>query len=188
MPAPDDLLPGVLGTAHSSMLVCVLVLRRAAPGALGLGPGPRWAWGAALAAVPMFLALSATWAWFLEVAGWGFEPQQMLAVLSEATHTERMVVLGYGAVGAPLVEELVFRGFLLPPLERRAERSGAIVAAGAVFGLVHLSDPAAVLPLVVLGTGLAWLRVRCGSVWPGVGVHVLNNAIALGVSLNAVAP
>jgi len=185
MPDASALVPGVLGTAHASVMVSVLVLRRARGGPLGLGGAPPWAWGAAIAAVPLFLAVSASWAWLVEALGWGFEPQHLLMALSDAPLHDRIAILGYGAVGAPLVEELLFRGFLLPPLERHAGRTSAIVAGGAAFGVVHLTDPIAVVPLVILGVGLAWLRMRSGSIWPGVAVHVTNNAIALWVGLHA---
>lgn len=186
IPEPDALVPGVLGTAHASLLVAILVLRRGAGAELGCTTAPpRWAWGAALAGVPLFLALSASWAWVVELLGWGFEPQHLLSILADAPWSDRAVVLGYGALGAPLVEELMFRGFLLPPLQRRAGDVGAIVAGGTLFGLVHMTDPFAVVPLVALGVGLSWLRLRTGSIWPGVVVHVANNTIALVVSLTA---
>jgi membrane protease YdiL (CAAX protease family) len=53
------------------------------------------------------------------------------------------------------------------------------VLSGLLFGLAHASDPVAVMPLTVLGIGLAVLRLRSGSVVPGLAVHVVNNLIAL---------
>jgi membrane protease YdiL (CAAX protease family) len=82
---------------------------------------------------------------------------------------------------APVVEELTFRGLgysLLEPLGRWA----AILWIGVAFGLAHGLVEA--LPiLIVFGAALALIRARTGSVYPGMIVHGLFNAIALIVSV-----
>lgn len=80
------------------------------------------------------------------------------------------------AVVTPLEEELVFRGVVFAGLRARWGGGVAAAASALVFGLVHL--PAVVLP-TVLGVVLAVLFARTGSLWPGVLVHALNNAVAL---------
>jgi membrane protease YdiL (CAAX protease family) len=85
------------------------------------------------------------------------------------------------AVVAPIVEELVFRGAgfsLLAPYGQGT----AIVGVGILFGLVH-GLLAGLVVLVVFGIALAWLRARTDSVYPGMVVHGLFNAIALVVSV-----
>jgi membrane protease YdiL (CAAX protease family) len=57
----------------------------------------------------------------------------------------------------------------------------AAALSGAVFGLLHYTDPDSigVVPqLAVLGVLLAWLYERTGSLWPPILLHVVNNAIA----------
>jgi membrane protease YdiL (CAAX protease family) len=82
-----------------------------------------------------------------------------------------LVVIG------PFVEEATFRGLgysLLAPFGSVL----AIVSTGVLFGLAHGLVEA--LPvLVALGIGLAYLRARTDSIYPGVAVHALFNAIAL---------
>jgi membrane protease YdiL (CAAX protease family) len=82
---------------------------------------------------------------------------------------------------APVVEELTFRGLgysLLEPLGRWA----AILWIGVAFGLAHGLVEA--LPiLIVFGAALALIRAQTGSVYPGMVVHGLFNAIALIVSV-----
>lgn len=177
------LLPGVLGTALAGGLATAGAIRRATPAALGLGRAAPWSWGVAVFAVPGFLALSAGFATALQALGGGYEEQQLLTFLADSPPLNRSVAVGYGVLGAPLIEEVVFRGFLLPPLMRRSGTWPAVVLAGSVFGLFHAADPYAVAPLVVLGIGLGWLRVRSGSLWPGVLVHVGNNAAAIGIAV-----
>lgn len=183
VPDTTDLVPGLAGTALASVAVSVVVLRRARLQPLGFQHAPTWAWGWSVAGIPAFLTVSAAWATAIEWAGVPFESQQLLQLLGEASPTERALALGYGVFGAPIVEELLFRGFLLPPMARKVGRTATCVIAGSLFGLVHMTDPFAVVPLIILGVALSWLRLRCGSIWPGMLVHVGNNAVAMAVGL-----
>ena len=81
------------------------------------------------------------------------------------------------ALLAPVVEELTFRGLGFTLLEQFG-RTVAIVLVGLAFGLAHgLVDG---LPLLFLfGAGLAYLRSRTESVYPGMVVHVLYNSLVL---------
>jgi uncharacterized protein len=81
------------------------------------------------------------------------------------------------ALVAPLVEELTFRG-LGQSLLRFLGRWPSIVLAGLSFGLAH-GLVEALLVLVPFGIALAWVRDRTRSVYPGMVVHGLFNAIAL---------
>jgi membrane protease YdiL (CAAX protease family) len=85
-------------------------------------------------------------------------------------------------VVAPVVEELTFRGLgysLLEPLGRTT----AILWIGVAFGLAHGLLEA--LPiLIAFGAGLALIRARTDSVYPGMVVHGLFNAVALIVSVS----
>jgi membrane protease YdiL (CAAX protease family) len=85
------------------------------------------------------------------------------------------------AVVAPIVEELTFRGLgysLLEPLGRWV----AIVLVGLLFGLAHGLVEAFPF-LAAFGAMLAYLRSRVDSVYPGMIVHGLFNAIALVVAV-----
>ncbi len=77
---------------------------------------------------------------------------------------------------APLAEELFFRGVLLSATFA-ALRHGwlAITLSGFAFGAVHSSQPQDVLPLSFMGVALGYLRVRSGSLLPGIVVHLLFN-------------
>ncbi|MEX1316350.1 MAG: CPBP family intramembrane glutamic endopeptidase [Synechococcaceae cyanobacterium] len=75
---------------------------------------------------------------------------------------------------APLFEETLFRGVLLPVLGRRWGGPAGVLASALVFGLAHLSF-GELLPLVVLGVGLGWLRLRSGRLGPCVLMHGLWN-------------
>jgi membrane protease YdiL (CAAX protease family) len=84
--------------------------------------------------------------------------------------------IGFVLVG-PFVEEATYRGLgfsLLVPYGQVL----AIVATGLLFGLAHgLIEGLPIL--VALGVGLAWLRARTDSLYPGFVLHALFNGIAL---------
>jgi CAAX protease family protein len=54
----------------------------------------------------------------------------------------------------------------------------SILATGAIFGLVH-GILGALPPLVLFGIGLAWVRLRSGSVWPSFIGHATYNGLGL---------
>lgn len=91
-------------------------------------------------------------------------------------------------VGAPIFEELFFRGVVLRSLlslvaaRRRAITVAvAVVADGVLFGLAHLgTDQWVQLPgLASVGVVLALLAVRTGRLGPSIVTHASFNAIAV---------
>jgi membrane protease YdiL (CAAX protease family) len=83
---------------------------------------------------------------------------------------------------APIVEELTFRGLgysVLVPFGKWT----AIILVGIAFGLAHGLVEAFPF-LAAFGMGLAYLRSRVDSVYPGMIVHGLFNATALIVAVS----
>ena len=67
----------------------------------------------------VFLAVSMLWVNGLEAAGVEIGEQQIVTLLREQWGSAGMVVaIVYGVGLAPMLEEIVFRGFALPPLVR----------------------------------------------------------------------
>lgn len=84
-------------------------------------------------------------------------------------------------VGAPVIEELFFRGLLLRSLDRRFGPLTAVLGSAVVFGAVHQQLPQ--LPaLVLVGLVTGWLTLRSGRLGPAVWAHVgfnLTTVVAL---------
>jgi uncharacterized protein len=78
------------------------------------------------------------------------------------------------AVCAPVWEETMFRGFLLPSLARYLPPWGAIIVTSLVFALVHFSKEG-FLPLLVLGVVFGGVYVRTLNLLPAVLLHSLWN-------------
>lgn len=79
------------------------------------------------------------------------------------------------AVAAPLFEELLFRGFLLPSLTRDMPVWAAIVASSILFAVAHL-NLSEVLPLAVLGMVLGIVYTRSRNLLAPMLLHSLWNS------------
>jgi membrane protease YdiL (CAAX protease family) len=79
------------------------------------------------------------------------------------------------AVAAPLFEEFLFRGFLLPSLTRYVPVWGAIVASSLLFAVAHLSL-SEVLPLMTLGIVLGVVYTRTRNLLAPMLLHSLWNS------------
>jgi len=78
-------------------------------------------------------------------------------------------------------EELLFRGYAQRQFERWGGPAYGILLSGMLFGAYHLR-PTQILPLMVLGTYLAYLTWRTGSLLPAMAVHVVHNGLAVVVA------
>lgn len=80
------------------------------------------------------------------------------------------------SAGAPLVEEMLFRGGVQGYLQQRGWRPvSAICLAALLFGLVH-GNPAQMPAAFLLGLLLGGVYAVTGSLWPAVAAHAFNNA------------
>jgi uncharacterized protein len=82
------------------------------------------------------------------------------------------------AVAAPLFEEFLFRGFLLPSLTRYVPTWGAIGISGLLFGVAHLSL-SEIIPLTTLGVILGTVYVRTRNLLAPMLLHSLWNSSTL---------
>jgi len=94
------------------------------------------------------------------------------------------VVLAFLAVsvGAPLAEELLFRGLLFRLARRRWGVLGGVVITALFFGVAHW-EPWSLFGLVGLGALLALLYHWTGSLLAPMAAHGVHNAISLGLLL-----
>lgn len=78
---------------------------------------------------------------------------------------------------APVAEEILFRGYLLGKLRNHAPTWVAILVSSALFGLVHFNASVSI-DTFVLGIVLAWMRIKTGSLWPAILIHMIKNGLA----------
>lgn len=95
----------------------------------------------------------------------------------------------YNVIGAPVVEEVLFRGVIMNLLKKRWNTVVAVVLPSVLFGAVHIMgleepNPADCVQVVIAGTlvGIMFslIALRTGSVWNGALVHAVWNLVMCG--------
>lgn len=106
--------------------------------------------------------------------------QETVQLLKDSEDPLTLALLAVVAcVGAPLMEEVVFRGYIYAVVKRFSSIPVAVVFSSVLFGVVHL-DLTSFLRLTVLGVILALLYERTGSLWMPLAVHFSFNATTVG--------
>ena len=144
------------------------------PRALGLNPF-RWRWvGIAFGFIIGVLILSV----LLEPLLHGGREQGLSPDEWQPQHARAILLNGVlVSTVVPFAEELFFRGLGVRALQFFGGMS-AVVITGLVFGFSH-GVLGALPPLVLFGIALGWVRLRSGSVWPGVLAHGFFNAVGI---------
>ena len=109
---------------------------------------------------------------------WSIDVDEPTRQLLDNTMGSRVVLYLVIVVGAPIAEELFFRGLLLRSLARRFDDTAAIAVSALVFSLSHFK-PAQIPGLFVVGTVFAVLTRRTGRLGPAIVAHMAFNATAL---------
>lgn len=87
---------------------------------------------------------------------------------------------------APILEELTFRGALLPALHKLTGGiAPALLIAGLAFSGMHPTGIETLLPLAVVGMAAGTLSYYRGSTLPNIVMHAVHNAMTLILALNA---
>ena len=79
----------------------------------------------------------------------------------------------------PVLEELSFRGIVLPSLRRSIGPWPAIALTSVAFGLLHPVPEFQPIVVAPLGAVFGYVRLRTGRVWPCVLLHVLVNTVSM---------
>ena len=77
----------------------------------------------------------------------------------------------------PIIEETTFRGFIFPALSKRFGTIFGAISSSLLFGLAHLQGNVTVYTFF-LGLLLCYLYTKTRSIFPGMGIHMLNNYLA----------
>lgn len=81
-------------------------------------------------------------------------------------------------VGAPVAEEIFYRGMLFVALRARTTVAITIVVSGFVFAVAHLL-PLLIPGLAAFGMVLAWVRARTGRLGMAIVAHAAFNAVTV---------
>lgn len=88
-----------------------------------------------------------------------------------------LIVFPSIAIGAPLVEELIFRGQLFSALSQtRLGVAGTTVVTAALWSLLHVTEPWLSITLIfIMGLVFGWMMYRFGSLWVTIVCHGVWN-------------
>lgn len=128
------------------------------------------------------------WPFVLSYLAWAHSAEWLQQVLGNAasgiqTARESLGLLVLLAFVVPAVcEEIFFRGFLFQSMRQHVGPLPTILITSALFGLTHmiLGGPVGIyqlLPSTILGVILGIVCWRSGSIWPGLLLHALHNAL-----------
>lgn len=96
-----------------------------------------------------------------------------------AQNTALLLSIIGAVIGAPIAEELVFRGLVYTAIRERWGYVWALVLSSLVFAAMHF-EPTGLYALIVLPSAflLGWLREKTGGIYAPILVHAVFNAIA----------
>jgi len=157
-------------------LVVIFAYRRVNPKSLGFG---MFEWstlglgcGLLIASYMIIIAHNVA----LMLLGVDTQGEQILQLFAELDSPFWFILVG--VIFAPIVEELFFRGFLFQGFRQKYGWINGGLLSSAIFGTAHL-DLVALIPTFILGCLLAYMYHRSNSVWPGIILHILVNAMGL---------
>lgn len=133
--------------------------------------------------IPIVFFTSFLYQLFLYAAGYPVTLQDVVAIFLEAqSGWSLFFLLLLAVVVAPLVEEVLFRGMLLPVLMKKMGPGTAVVISSVLFAGIHQHLPSFV-PLFALAVVLAMLYIYSGSLWTSIVLHAVFNGVSICILL-----
>lgn len=166
------------------LAVVTLLLARFALGAtaktLGLGKFPAAAWILFGVAAGAGLFLASGIVEKAQTLVFGPEPPQFqaLVLLKHRGGWDFFLDLMSVSIAAPFAEETFFRGLIFTGLAQRIPIVWAAVLSAAFFGLAHF-EKYSLLPIFIIGLGLAYVYYTTKSLWASMCAHATVNTISL---------
>jgi membrane protease YdiL (CAAX protease family) len=175
----EILLLTVLG--DGALLLVVFALGRVR---LGLRPGDL-GFRTPTAAAIRYAVFVAAGLWLLSIAVnaasiriFGPHPQSLVVTVGAHSGAAAYALdMFTGALVAPFAEETFYRGLVFAGLAQRLPLWAAAAVSALLFALSH--GLGVVLPIFILGLGLAYVYARTGTIWASMTAHSLVNAVSL---------
>jgi membrane protease YdiL (CAAX protease family) len=171
-----------------TMLATVLKHYRASFRTIGLARWPGWRdVGAALTAFLVYIPtlVGTTVLAKLLVPSIDLEQKQKIGFEAARGAPQLLLVFAALVLAVPFTEEVLTRGFLYTGLKSRLSKLWAVLGTSVLFALAHLQFGSgapllwtAAMDTFILSLVLLYLREKTGSLWAGIGVHMLKNGLA----------
>ena len=146
---------------------------------LGLSRLPTWGdiGLSPLAFLAYALLVSVVMAAVTQIPGFPADQAQDVGFKAFGSRFDNLLAFVTLVVVGPIAEEALFRGYLYGKLKGHAPAIVAALITSLLFGIVHMQLNVGV-DVFVLSLILCGLRSLTGSIWAGVLVHMIKNAIA----------
>lgn len=154
----------------------------AVAGPKALGVSIRWIDLPVGIATGVFAQLVLVWLLYKPLSHWisSDDLEGPARALGDLVHNpaDRIVLALMVCIGAPIAEELMYRGLLLGALRQRMGRWPAVMCSAVIFGLVHFQGVQ--LPgLILIGLILASLATWSGRLGTSMVAHAAFNAVTV---------
>lgn len=93
----------------------------------------------------------------------------------------KMGIIAMGVIGAPILEEIFFRGMILGQFIKVDKPAAGIVVSSLLFGISHMQDIAIIITITLMGLMLGLTYVKTKSIYACIVAHMVNNAISFGM-------
>lgn len=130
----------------------------------------------------MFLAVPIVWLSQRYGIGGTSGMLEELVGAGAADGVDAALVGTLAVVLAPIGEELLFRGIVLPHLARTLQAPTAIALSAVLFGMLHVDHGVLLVGPLTIGLVLGWARWRTGSIGVPILLHTTVNGVAMLVS------
>lgn len=102
------------------------------------------------------------------------------AIVTDVLGSWKWVIAACAVLGAPIVEELFFRGFVLTLLVRKWGKALGVLGSSLFFGLMHVQATVAssvftVTTTAIVGALLALIKLRTGRIGASIVAHIVFN-------------
>ena len=163
-----------------------LRLYKVGPRVIGLAKPKIWDLMYSLAAFPVYLIVLLVTVAVVQLLAPGLDLNQRQELGFDGVYAGiDLVWIGLTLVIlAPVVEEVIFRGFIYGSLRQGIGVVFAAIFTSLLFAAGHLAASStgplyiAAIDTFVLSLVLVYLREKTGSLWASIGLHVIKNSIA----------
>ncbi len=135
-----------------------------------------------LAAMPVVLFYGLVSMVLFHMLGLPFERQSAVDFMLDPNQSLglQLYLVVLAVLGAPVIEEALFRGIAFPAMLRHTTLTRAMVFVSLIFAAIHLT-PTAVIPLFVFAMALSLAYLYTGNIIVPVVMHLLFNSVSIGM-------
>jgi membrane protease YdiL (CAAX protease family) len=116
------------------------------------------------------------WPYFMRLAEDKVAPERYTAFVGLPI-VRGYVYLLFAIIALPLLEEILFRGFLFRLLIKKYDMFTAVVSSSLIFAVYHGLEKGSLINMVIFSLVACYVYNKSQSIWASIVMHSVNNAI-----------